>query len=204
MVISIENCDGKVVIPEGVEKAFNLANNENITDIVFPASCKEAGYNILQNFPNLKTVTFLNPNIELKVRMYEFLPYDYPEELVEKWAITNNEREIETAMVFIDGLPSVGVELKNKPEFSGTIYGYKGSTAEEFANDYCKFETIKESSGNVQRSAIRMNKELTVDLYAELSDDVARAYIEGEDGVTAITDFSDKKSQRVKTQDFTD
>ena len=51
----------------------------------------------------------------------------------------------------------------------------------------------KQSGGGIKKSLIRMNKELTVDIYAELGDDVSIAYIESEDGVAAITDLADQK-----------
>ncbi len=84
--------------------------------------------------------------------------------------------------------------------FTGTVYGYEGSTAQIYSEKYgYKFEPIQTnedentSGGIVKKSLLRTTKGLNVDFYAKLGNDVATAYIEGEDGIVAITDFDDKK-----------
>ena len=52
---------------------------------------------------------------------------------------------------------------------------------------------IPTPSNIVQRSALKINKGLIVELYADLGSDVSKAYLEGEDGVVCYSDLENKK-----------
>lgn len=99
----------KVTIPESVTRIGRLAFScSALTSVTIPKSVTEVGYTAFAACPNLKTVTFENPECEIDM---------------EHDSIYNSyDRKNGSAVL----------------TFDGTIYGYEGSTAQAYAEKYNK------------------------------------------------------------------
>ena len=166
-VCSGKNCTGDIVIPEGItavmEKAF--ANNDKLTSVTLPSTCTELGALALYHCPNLKKVTFLNPDTVVlpKNKLYcnEFGLFGLEEtsknEATDKWielpgwydpyhwAISNNSFEFTPNYKRYDTMEGGWHNCYGMTEmavFNGTICGEIGSAAEKFAYPYCDFKSL--------------------------------------------------------------
>jgi len=107
-----------ILVPKYAENVLNsaFANNENIETITFSPETKSVGEGALAYCKNLKCVTFLSPDTVIK----------NPDFITDSFTICSGTEE-----------------TSGKYVYDGTIRGYKGSTAEEYANAYgIKFEAI--------------------------------------------------------------
>ncbi len=105
-----------VTIPNTIKGIFMYAFQEcpNLTSVTIPSSVKSIEKGAFQDCSSLKSVFILNPDCEIDDSPYTF----------------NDQR--------LDG-------TGDKPDahFSGTIYGYKDSTAQDYAEKYgCKFVAL--------------------------------------------------------------
>ncbi len=174
IVVTGRKCKGNVAIPEGITSIVpdSFSNNENITSITFPSTCIDLSHDVLQNCKNLKKVYFLNPEVLIKSATDVKLNTDNELHIDEHWSITDIEAEPKVPVYSPSG--TIGYYYVTSPaSFSGTIYGYSGSTAEAFAKDYCKFEVIdqKTTKGDLNNDTMIDGRDATLVLamYADSS-----------------------------------
>lgn len=155
-IVSTTNCRGRVIVPEGVTEIPDYAFHRKpyLTEIILPTTCSVIGNDALSGCPELKKVVIQNAKAQI-LTGYAKTTDDVKGNTSVHWAITNHP--VETKIIRNEEANSYYDLITNYPAFSGTIYGRSGSTAEEFAKNYCDFAVID------TRGDVNMDWSITAD-----------------------------------------
>lgn len=140
-LISGKNAVGHVIVPDGVTEIANSAfsRNTQLESILIPESVKLIDEYAFFCCESLQKVTIVNPKCKI-IDVDEFF-------LIRKYRLPTT-----ICSSYINGNPNdaiystwFGLVEKDRSYFSGVICGDVGSTAEEYAKNYCKFEAIEKA-----------------------------------------------------------